>query len=98
MNTANGYCTSTHTMTIENEPIYPIVEDIFVNNSNICPQIGYAPGNGYFELGSVRFDGMTITDSATLANDFTLEYTMTDYDTLTPLKIDSLVRVHTHYM
>ena len=33
---------------------------------------------------------MTITDSATLANDFTLEYTMTDYDTLTPLKIDSL--------
>ena len=30
VNTANGYCTSTHTMTIENEPIYPIVEDIFV--------------------------------------------------------------------
>ena len=90
INTANGNCVSTHTMTIENEPIYPIVEDIFVYSNNICPQAGYAPGNGFFELGSIRYDGVPITDSTTLANNFTLEYTMTDYDTLTPLKIDSL--------
>ena len=90
INTANGNCVSTHTMTIENEPIYPIVEDVFVYSNNICPQAGYAPGNGFFELGSIRYDGVPITDSTTLANNFTLEYTMTDYDTLTPLKIDSL--------
>ena len=93
VNTDNGNCTSIRTMTIENEPIYPIIEDFYVSNSNTCPEVGYAPGNGYFELASIRYDGVTITDSATIANNYTLEFDislMTDYDPSSPLKIDSL--------
>ena len=90
INTDNGNCTSIRTIVIENEPIYPIIEDFYVSTSNICPEVGFAPGNGYFELASIRYDGVTITDSTTLANEYTLEYAMTDYDASSPLKIDSL--------
>ncbi|MGY8908060.1 MAG: hypothetical protein ACKVJI_12355, partial [Pseudomonadales bacterium] len=90
INTDNGNCTSIRTVMIENEPLYPIIEDFYVSTSNICPEAGYAPGNGYFELASIWYDGVTITDSTTLANEYTLEYAMTDYDASSPLKIDSL--------
>ena len=93
-NTTNG-CASTQIYNILNDPYNPSIFSSYVSSSNICPQLGYAPGNGSFNLlsilGDIRNDTTITTDSATLANEYTLEYTgITDYDPLTPFIIDSL--------
>mgnify|MGYP000147263114 CR=1 FL=1 len=97
INTISG-CVSTQIYNILNDPYNPSIYNFFVSPSNICPQTGsgYAQGNGFFNLisvlGDLRNDTTITTDSMTLANEYTLEHTgITDYDTLTPFQIDSLV-------
>ena len=51
-NTTNG-CASTQIYNILNDPYNPSIFSSYVSSSNICPQLGYAPGNGSFNLLSI---------------------------------------------
>ncbi|MFZ9046119.1 MAG: gliding motility-associated C-terminal domain-containing protein, partial [Cyclobacteriaceae bacterium] len=74
-----------------NEPVTPLIEFYEVNKDLGCDDIN----TGSFVLTGIRYNGNTITDSATIANGYTLEFRDSNGATFSPtasspLQYDSL--------
>ncbi|MEQ9304659.1 MAG: hypothetical protein RJQ14_12190, partial [Marinoscillum sp.] len=91
-------CTSSQTVEVENEPVYPIIGQRSTTDDTSC----FTPGFGSFTISTIRYQGDTLfmndpTDAATITNNFTAVFyesdrttVITDLDPSTPLQLDSL--------
>jgi gliding motility-associated-like protein len=89
VNTSTGNCSTRQTVQITNDPVTPFIEFYEANRD-----LGCDVNTGSFVLSGVRYNGNTITDSTTLADGYTLEFSdgTTTFSPLatSPLQYDSL--------
>ncbi|MFY0608622.1 MAG: gliding motility-associated C-terminal domain-containing protein, partial [Cyclobacteriaceae bacterium] len=96
-NNSTGGCTSTQTIQVTNDPIIPILSRYEVNKDLTCDI-----GNGSFVVTQIIYNGTTYSmgntsDSSFIVDNFSLVHydtdgstVLTDKDTNTPMKLDSL--------